>query len=201
MPNLCICTRKCYPECPSSAAALHWRQVGAALPPCHGYALGSEIPHYIPEGPHSAPSMRLSQPDSVGRGWEGLHLHLNVGAYISRGISLGSPHRREIGKITVFVLLPISPPRVLAASCPNSPPVPPYSQDSCQWLLKAHRGAAGGNQRLVPTVFFHQWPLMTMVRCRDVQYRFPALLVYFVPMYELDTFSNLLSENLYWMCE
>lgn len=112
MPNLCIGTQKRYPEHTSSAAALDWRQARTALPPCHGHALASEIPNHIPEGPHPAPDTWLSQPDSMGKEWEGLHLHLNVGIYVMRGISLGSPHRREVGKITVFTLLPISPPHM-----------------------------------------------------------------------------------------
>lgn len=199
MPNWCTCTQKRYPECPSSAAALVWRQVRAALPPCHGHALASEIPHYIPEGPHPAPDTRLNQPNSMGsmgRGREGSRLHLNVGAYVTRGISLGSAHSRDGANGCIYPPAPARP----SPSCAHwlLPKLSPCTTAGLQ--APAWPGAAGGTRGRCLMLLF-TWPLRTMVRCRQVQYTLPALLAYFVPMYELDTFSNFLGETLYWIHE
>jgi len=149
--------RKHYLEHPSSAAALGWRRVGAALPCCHGCALASAIPRYIPERPRPAPSMWLSQPDSVGRGWEGLHLHLNVGACVTRGLSVGSSHSREMGKISAFtflLLLPISPPRVPGSLLPNLSPCITLLPGQLLVAFKGSWKGSGRHQRSGAYCFF-----------------------------------------------
>lgn len=73
---------------------------------------------------------------------------------------------------------------------------------SCCTTAEPQAPASPGSARGIRAqclMFFFTWSLRTMVRCRQVQYMSPALLAYFVTMYELDTFNNLVGETLHWI--
>lgn len=161
-------------------------EAGQSSPPSLPWACFSQQDSPLhPQGASSCSQHGAKPAQQHGKRGEGTGgLHLNVGTYITRGISLGSPHRRD-GAYTVFTLLLL--PKF--SPCPSAGPRAP-----------ALPGAAGGTGGWCLMHFFTS-SLRTMVRCRQVQYMLPALLAYFVLMYKLDTFSNLLGETLYWIRE